>query len=87
MQQAVEAWPSSQIEDIEDKLKAFFKARGETTKDKANEVNETKLPKLSAKEVIRMGLPTIPTLWEPIAAVSKLNFKVINFLNQLIFAI
>ena len=33
-----------------------------------------------------MGLPTIPTLWEPIAAVPKLDLKVINLLDKLIFA-
>ena len=57
-----EAWPSSQIEDIKDESGAVFKARGETTKDKADEVDETKLPEPLAKEVIRIGLPTVPTL-------------------------
>ena len=57
-----EAGLSSQIEDIEDKLGAVFEARGETTEDKADKVDETKLPELLAKEVIRMGLPTIPTI-------------------------
>jgi len=33
-----------------------------------------------------MGLPAVPTLWEPIAAVPKLDLKVINLLNKLIFA-
>ena len=33
-----------------------------------------------------MGLPTIPSLWEPMAAVPKLDLKVINLLNKLIFA-
>ena len=33
-----------------------------------------------------MGLPTIPTLWEPIAAVPKLDLKVINLPFKLIFA-
>ena len=33
-----------------------------------------------------MGPPTVPILWEPIATVPKLDFKVINFLNKLIFA-
>ena len=32
-----------------------------------------------------MGLSAVPTLWEPIAAVPKLDFKVINLLNKLIF--
>ena len=79
MQQGVEAQPSNQIKNIKDKLGAFFKARGETTKDKADKINKTKLLKLSAKEVIRMGLPTIPILWEPMAAIFKLDLKVINF--------
>ena len=48
-------------------------------------MNKTKLPKLLAEEVIRMGLPAAPTLWKPIAAIPKLNFKVINLLNKLIF--
>ena len=57
-----EAWPSSRIEDIEDELWAVFKARGETAEDEADEVDETKLPELLAEEVIRMGLPAVPTL-------------------------
>jgi hypothetical protein len=57
-----EAWPSSQIEDIEDESGAVFEARGETAEDKVDEVDETKLPELLAKEVIRIGLPTVPTL-------------------------
>ena len=85
-QQVVEALPSSQIEDIEDELEASFKARGKTTKDKVDKVDKTKLLELLAKEVIRIGLPTVPTLQEPIAAIPKLDFKVINFLNKLIFA-
>ena len=85
MQQAMEAWLSSQTEDIKDELKASFKARGETAKDKANKVNKTKLLKLSAEEVIKMGLPAIPTLQKPMAAIPKLDFKVINLLNKLIF--
>ena len=55
-----EAWPSSQIEDIEDELGAVFEARGEAAEDEADEVDETELPKLSAEEVIRMGLPAVP---------------------------
>jgi hypothetical protein len=46
----------------EGELGAVFKARGETAKDKADEVDKTKLPELLVKEVIRMGLPTVPTL-------------------------
>ena len=61
-QQAVEAWLSSQTEDIEDELGAFFKAHGETAKDEADEVDKTKLPKLSIEEVIRIGLFAVPTL-------------------------
>ena len=52
----MEAWPSSQTKDIEDELGAVFEARGKTTEDKANEVDETELPELSAEEVIRMGV-------------------------------
>jgi len=39
-----------------------FKARGKTAKDKADKVDKTKLPELSAKEVIRIGLFTVSTL-------------------------
>jgi hypothetical protein len=46
----------------EDKLGAVFKARGKTIKDKADKVDKTKLPELLVKEVIRMGLPAVPTL-------------------------
>ena len=70
----------------EDKLKAVFKACSETVKDKVNKVNKIKLLELSVKEVIRIGLSTVPTLWEPITAVFKLGFKVINLPNKLIFA-
>ena len=81
-----EAWPSSQMEDIEDELGAVFKACGKTAKDKADKADETKLLELLAKEVIRMGLPAVPTLWEPIAAVPKLDLEVINLPVELIFA-
>ena len=57
-----DTWPSSQIKDIKDELGAVFKARGKTTKDKADKVDKTKLLELLAKEVIRIGLPTVPTL-------------------------
>jgi len=51
------------IKDIkEDELEAVFEAHGETAEDKADEVNKTELLELSAEEVIRMGLPTIPIL-------------------------
>ena len=74
-------------EDIkEDKFGAVFKARGKTTKDKADKVDKTKLPELLAEEVVRIGLPTVPTTWEPMAAVPKLDLKVINLLDDLIFA-
>ena len=74
------------IKDIKDELGAVFKAHGKTTEDKADKVDKTKLPELSAKEVIKIGLPTIPTLWEPIAAIPKLDLEVINLLDKLIFA-
>ncbi len=57
-----DTWPSSQTKDIKDKLRAVVKACGKTIKDKADEVDKTKLPELSAEEVIRIGLFTIPTL-------------------------
>ena len=50
-------------EDIEeDKFGAVFEARGETAEDEADEVDKTELPKLSAEEVARMDLPTVPTI-------------------------
>ena len=73
------------IKNIKDKLGAVFKACGKITKDKVDKVDKTKLPELLAEEVIRIGLPTVPTLWEPMAAVPKLDLKVINLLNKLIF--
>ena len=39
----IKAWPSSQIEDIEDELGAIFKAYGKTSKDKADKVDKTLL--------------------------------------------
>ena len=77
------------MEDIKDKIKAVFEACGKTAKDKADKVNEvdkTELPKLSAKEVARIGLPTVFTIWEPIAAIPKLDLEVVNFPEELIFA-
>jgi len=56
-----EASLSSQMEDIEDELGAVFKACGEAAKDKADEVDETELLELSAKAIIRIGLPAVPT--------------------------
>ena len=57
-----EARPSGQMEDFEeDKFGVVFKAYGKTAEDKANKVNETKLLKLLAEEVARMGFFAIPT--------------------------
>jgi hypothetical protein len=53
------------IKDIKNKLGAVFKARGETAKDKADKadkVDKTKLLELLAEEVIKIGLPAVPTL-------------------------
>ena len=33
-----------------------------------------------------MGLPAVPTSWEPMAAVPELDLKVINLPDELIFA-
>ena len=57
-----EARPSSQMEDIEDELGAVFKARGEAAEDKVDEVDKTKLLKLLAEAIIRIGLSAVPTL-------------------------
>ena len=73
------------MEDIKDEVKAIFKARGETAEDKADKVDETELLELSAKEVAKMDLPTVPIIWEPMAAVPKLDFKVVNLPKELIF--
>jgi len=74
------------MEDIKDELGAVFEAYGETAKDKVDKVDETELLELLAEEVVRMGLFTVPIIWEPIAAVPELDFKVINLLDKLIFA-
>ena len=50
------------MEDIKDKVGAIFKALSKTAKDKADKVDKTKLLELLAKEVIRIDLPTIPTI-------------------------
>ena len=50
------------MEDIKDEVGAIFEARGETAKDKVDEVDKTKLPELLAKEVVRIDLPTVPTI-------------------------
>ena len=66
---------------------AIFEACGETAEDKADKVDKTELPELLAEEVIRMGLPAVPTLWEPMAVVLELDLKVINLPDKLIFAV
>ena len=82
-----EVRPASQKEGIkEDELEAIFKARGKTTKDKVDKVDKTKLLELLAEEVLRIGFPAVPTMWEPIATIPKLDLKVINLLKELIFA-
>ena len=76
------------MEDIEDEVGAIFEARGETAEDKADKVDEVdkaKLLELLAQEVIKIGLPTVPTIWEPMAAVSELDLKVVNLPKELIF--
>ena len=57
-----EAQPSTQVEDIKDEVGAIFKARGKTAEDKADKVDKTELLELLAKEVIRLDLPTVPTI-------------------------
>ena len=74
------------MEDIKDKVGAIFKAYSKATKDKVNKVDKAKLPELLAEEVTRMSLPAVPTTWEPIATVPKLELKVINLPKELIFA-
>ena len=74
------------MEDIKDKVGAVFKAYGETTKDKVDKVDKTELLKILAEEIIRIGLPAVPTLQKPMATIPKLDLKVINLLNRLIFA-
>ena len=49
-------------------------------------MDKAKLPELSAEEVVRMGLPTVPTTWEPMAAVPELDLEVVNLPEELIFA-
>jgi hypothetical protein len=50
------------VEDIKDKVGAIFKARGKTAEDKIDKVDKTELLELLAKEVIRIDLPTVPTI-------------------------
>ena len=45
-----EAWLSSHGEDIKDKLKAVFKARDKTDKNKIDKADETELLELLAKK-------------------------------------
>jgi len=81
-----EAGLSSQMEDIEDELGAVFKARGEAAEGEVDKVDKTKLLELLAEAIIRIGLPPVSTLWEPIAAIPKLDLEVVNLLDELIFA-
>ena len=50
------------MEDIKNKVGAIFKAYSKTAEDKVDKVDKTKLLELLAKEVIRIGLPTAPTI-------------------------
>ena len=50
------------MEDIKDKVGAIFKAYSKAAKDKVDKVDKAKLLELLAKEVIRIGLPTVPTI-------------------------
>ena len=50
-------------EDIkEEELGAVFEAYSKTAEDKVDKVDETELLELLVKEVIRIGLPAVPTL-------------------------
>ena len=71
---------------MKDKVRAIFKAYSKTAEDKVDKVNKIKLLELSAEEIIKIGFFTVPTIQERMAAVPKLDFKVINLLNNLIFA-
>ena len=50
------------MEDIKDKVRAIFKACGEAIKDKIDKIDKAKLLELLAEEVIRIGLPIVPTI-------------------------
>ena len=50
------------MEDIKDKVRAIFKALRKTAEDKADKINKTKLPELSAEEVARINFSTIPII-------------------------
>jgi hypothetical protein len=69
-----------------EELGAVFEARGETAEDEADEVDKTELLELLAEEVVRMDLPAVSTIWEPMAAVPELDLEVVNLLDKLIFA-
>jgi len=43
-------------------METVLEARGEAAEDEADEVDKTKLLELLAEEIIRMGLPAVPTL-------------------------
>ena len=49
-------------------------------------MDKAKLPELLAEEVARIGLPTVSTTWEPMAAVPELDLEVVNLPEELIFA-
>ena len=75
------------MEDIkEEELGVIFKAYSKAVEDKVDKVDKTKLLKLLVKEVVRIGFPAVSTIWEPIAAVPKLDLKVVNLPEELIFA-
>ena len=48
--------------DIKDEVGAIFKAYSKAAKDKVDKVDKAKLLELLAKEVIRIGLPTVLTI-------------------------
>ena len=50
------------MEDIKDEVGAIFEACGKTAKDKVDKVDKAELLELLAKEVIRIGLSTVPTI-------------------------
>ena len=50
------------MEDIKDEVGAIFKACGKTANNKVDNVDKAKLLELLAKEVVRLGLPVVPTI-------------------------
>ena len=50
------------MQDIKDKVGAIFEAYSKTAEDKVDKVDKTKLLELLAKEVVRIDLPTVPTI-------------------------